>query len=61
MTWVFTCTKSADERDMEKVGNALRKISKLDLQGKKLLPADTRYGFVRIEDSDFNDLRRMAE
>ncbi len=61
MTWVFTCTKSADERDMEKVGNALRKISKLDLQEKELLPADTRYGFVRIEDSDFDDLRKMAE
>ncbi|MBN2373104.1 PhnD/SsuA/transferrin family substrate-binding protein [bacterium] len=60
-TWVFTCTKRVDSADMEKIACALLNIAKLDPQEKEVLTREFEYGFVKVDDSDFDGLRNMAE
>ena len=61
ITWAFTCTNNTDEKDMGKVVDALLGISELDSQKREILPVDIRYGFVKVEDSDFDNLRKSGE
>ena len=58
-TWVFTCTKRINAKDMEKIGAALLKISELDVHEKERLNSDLHYGFVKVDDSRFDELGKM--
>ena len=46
---------------MEKIGAALLKIPELDLQKKERLNSDLRYGFIKVDDSRFDELRKMID
>ncbi|MFH1674650.1 MAG: PhnD/SsuA/transferrin family substrate-binding protein [Pseudomonadota bacterium] len=61
MTWIFTCTHGTDPEDMDKVVNALVKIPKLDAQKRQELPKEIWEGFVKLEDGNFEELRKLAE
>ncbi len=61
ITWVFTCTNNIDEKDMGKVVDALLRMSELDSQKRETFSADIRHGFIKVKDSDFDDLRKMGE
>jgi len=60
-TWVFGCTNRIDDKDMEKIGAALLKIPELDLQKKKRLNSNLRYGFIKVDDSQFDEFRTMID
>jgi ABC-type phosphate/phosphonate transport system substrate-binding protein len=57
---IFTCTHGTDGRDMEKVLDALARLSRLNLQERQAFPADIRHGFVKVNERVFGDLRKMA-
>ncbi|MCJ7617776.1 MAG: PhnD/SsuA/transferrin family substrate-binding protein [Desulfobacterales bacterium] len=61
ITGIFVCTDMTDVRDMGKVVDALAKIPELDVQERQTFPVDMRYGLVKVDNSAFDDLRRMAE
>lgn len=60
-TWVFACTNRIDDKDMEKIAAALLEIPELDLQKKERLNSDLRYGFIKVDDSRFDELRKMID
>ena len=60
-TWVFTCTNRVDAKDMEKIAGALIRIPKLDLHEKERLTRDLKCGFVKVDDSEFDGLRKMVD
>lgn len=59
-TWILTCTHEMDEKDMQKIAGALLRLSEIDLEGKEKLPEELRYGFIKVEDAGFDELRKCV-
>ena len=60
-TRVFACTNRIDDKDIEKIATALLRIPELDLQKKQRLNSDLRYGFIKVDDNQFDKLRKMID
>jgi len=45
---------------MKKLTDALLRISVLDSQKREIFPVDIRHAFIKVEDSDFDNLRKMG-
>lgn len=60
-TWVFACTNRIDDKDMEKIAAALLETPELDLQKKERLNSELRSGFIKVDDSRFDALKKMIE
>jgi phosphonate transport system substrate-binding protein len=56
-TWVFTCAVHTDVKAVGKIVDALPEAS--GVQENEVFPREIRSGFIKVDNSHFNDIRTM--